>query len=509
MRRLIKILTSRLIIVGILIIIQIYLIFIAVYRAAVYYSLLPLTSFFGVILALFVNTRNEDASYKISWSILILALPVFGGLLFLLCAGRKMPKQLAKGTTQASHRMADLLRQDPEVYDVLKQGHPEEAKVFDYCLNTSNFPVYQNTEYRYFRSGEEFWPVYLEELKKAEHFIFMEYFIIDEGKLWDSVLEVLKEKVAAGVKVKLIYDDFGCAATLPRNYARKLNAMGIETYRFNHLRPALIIQMNNRDHRKITVIDNQVAFTGGVNLADEYVNEIKRFGYWKDSAVMLRGEAVWSFTNMFLGLYSFLKNDDPAISYAQYQLPSEVKTAEGFCQPFSDTPTDGLDAGLSVHLNLINYAKKYIYIDTPYLVLNQDIRTALILAAQNGVDVRILVPHIPDKKYVFSMTKANYAVLLEAGIRIYEFTPGFNHAKNVVVDDTFALVGSINTDYRSYYLHLENGVLMYDRSIAEELRNDFLSSIEKSHCVTVEETKKVFVLTRIWRMILFLMAPLF
>ena len=337
----------------------------------------------------------------------------------------------------------------------------------------------------------------------------MEYFIIDEGKLWDSVLEVLKEKVAAGVKVKLIYDDFGCAVTLPRNYARKLNAMGIETYRFNHLRPALIIQMNNRDHRKITVIDNQVAFTGGVNLADEYVNEIKRFGYWKDSAVMLRGEAVWSFTNMFLGLYSFLKNDDPAISYAQYQLPSEVKTAEGFCQPFSDTPTDGLDAGLSVHLNLINYAKKYIYIDTPYLVLNQDIRTALILAAQNGVDVRILVPHIPDKKYVFSMTKANYAVLLEAGIRIYEFTPGFNHAKNVVVDDTFALVGSINTDYRSYYLHLENGVLMYDRSIAEELRNDFLSSIEKSHCVTVEETKKVFVLTRIWRMILFLMAPLF
>ncbi|MBR2668308.1 MAG: cardiolipin synthase [Solobacterium sp.] len=509
MRRLLKVIFSRLLVAAVLVVLQIYLLFIALYRAAIYYSLLPILSAIGIVMALYINTRNEDPSYRLSWTILVLSLPVLGVMLYLLCAGRKMPQKLARGTTMASHRMADLLSQDKQVIQDLEEDNPDYAKIFKYNIRTSNLPVYRNTTSRYFRSGEEFFPVYLEELKKAKHFIFMEYFIIDDGEVWQKVLEILKEKAAAGVEVKLIYDDFGCSTTMPRNFAKKMNALGIETYRFNRIRPMLLIQMNNRDHRKITVIDNNTAFTGGINLADEYMNIIKRYGYWKDSAVMIKGDAVWSFTDMFLGMYSFLKNDDESIRYGQYNLPHEIENGTGYYQPFSDTPTDGADVGLSVHLNMINSAKKYVYIDTPYLVLNEDIKRSLCLAAANGVDVRILVPHIPDKRYVFAMTKANYDTLLSEGIRIYEFTPGFNHTKNIVVDDELALVGSINTDYRSYYLHLENGVLMYDREIAKEMREDFLQALDLSKEVTLEESRKVFIIIRLFRLLLHVMAPLF
>ncbi|MBP3891340.1 MAG: cardiolipin synthase [Solobacterium sp.] len=507
MHRLIKILTSRVILFVILILLQIALFFAVLFRAGLYYYISTAMSIIGVILVIYVVNKQEDPSYKISWSILILVLPVLGGFLYMLCAGRKMPKKLFKGTTRANQRMANLLSQDIQIMDELKEKDHRIQRIFSHAWQMSDFPVYQNTNLTYFRSGEEAWPVLLERLREAKHFIFLEYYIIDEGEMWDSILEILKEKVKNGVKVVLIYDDFGCASTLPYRYDKKLQEFGIETYRFNRLRPAIIIQMNNRDHRKLCIIDNQYGFTGGINLADEYVNRIKRFGYWRDSCVMLEGEAVWSMTDMFLGMYSYLSGRDN-LEYEQYRIPHKAPT-DGYVQPFSDTPTDQAELGLAMHLNLINQAKDYIYIDTPYLVINNDVITALCLAAQKGVDVRILVPHIPDKQYVFTITKSNYEPLIQAGVKIYEFTPGFNHAKNIVSDDCIGLIGSVNTDYRSYYLHFEDGVLFYQSHIIQEMKQHFLDSLAESEQVTLESCRKVRLAWRIVRSILKLFSPLF
>ena len=509
MHRLIKILTSRLIIVGILILIQAVYLFTFFYRFTLTYKLDPFIKLISIILAVYVFNRTEDSEYKMVWCISILAMPIIGIPLYILCGGKKMPKKLYEGTTQASNILHGYLSQGKDVISQINEKDPTVNKIFQYALNTSNYPVYDNTEAKFFKSGEEMYPYLLSELRKAEKFIFIESFIIDEGKVWNAILEILKEKVKQGVDVKVIYDDFGCSTTLPRRYDKQLGEYGIEALRFNPMRPALIIQMNNRDHRKICVIDNKVGFTGGVNLADEYMNFVTRFGYWRDSAIMLKGEAVWSLTDMFLGMYSSLMPDDQEPDYEQYHYPCEDVGYHGFFQPFSDTPTDEADVGLSMHLNLIKHAKDYIYINTPYLVLNADMVRALTLAAETGVDVRILVPHIPDKNYVFSITKSNYEELLLNGVRIYEFTPGFNHDKSFVVDDELALVGSINTDYRSYFLHFEDGVLMYDSPEILRIRENFEDALRRSHEVTLTEVRETNIVVRMYRAFLRLLAPLF
>ena len=449
MRRLKKILGSRVPLLAFLVVLQIALLVLGIYRAALYYSLTWLITLISLVIAVYVINKDEDSSYKIGWCFLVLALPFVGSVLFLVCFGRKMPKRLAHGTIEADSRMRGLLEQNPETRTRLAEEYPHLCRVFDQVLRISGFPVYQNTAVTYFNSGEEFLPAFLEELRNAKQFIFLEYYIISVGWMWDQILEVLKQKAAEGVEVKIIYDDFGCALDLPRRYDSYLNSLGIEAYRFNRIRPALLMTMNNRDHRKIAVIDNETGFTGGLNLADEYVNRTHPFGYWRDSAVMVKGEAVRTMTLMFLGMYTYLKNDESEIDYSRY-LP--YKTCAGdpdaWYQPFSDTPTDEADMGLSMHVNLVNYAKKYIYIDTPYLVLNSDMMSALCRAAQSGVDVRILVPSIPDKKSVYQITKSNFAKLISAGVRVYRYLPGFNHRKNFVCDDEVCLVGSVNTDYR-------------------------------------------------------------
>ena len=508
MRKLIKVLTSRVVAFGVLILLQVALLFSWLYQATIYYKVSPILDAIALLLVIYVINKQEDASYKIAWCVFILVIPLIGGGLYLLCAGRKMPKKLYYGTTQAGHQMYDLLVQDPNVVERLKEK-PNVYKMFEYAHRCSDFPSYIGTEVTYFSSGEEMFEAMVEELKKARKFIFLEYFQIAHGKMWDTIESILEEKVKEGVEVKLIYDDFGCSTTLPRSYQRKMNEKGIETYRFNKMRPALIIQMNNRDHRKIMVIDNEVGFTGGVNIADEYINEIERYGHWRDSGVMLKGNAVRSLTDMFLGMYTFLKGDDPSIDYTKYLNQLFRSDYHGIIQPFSDTPTDDADVGIGMHLNLVNNAKNYIYIDTPYLVLNGDMQTALCLAAQNGVDVRILVPHIPDKRYVFQMTRENYEPLIKAGVRIYEYTPGFNHSKTIVSDDEFGLVGTVNTDYRSYFLHFEDGVLIYDNPEIFKMKNAFLSALEESQEITLDTCRQVLLPTRMIRSILRIMAPLF
>ena len=499
MRRILKVLTSRLMIVGPLVLLQLALLIMLFYRVTIIYKVMPVVNILGIILAIYIINRSEDPSYKIAWSAIILAVPVIGVPLYILAGNRQVPKKLFNGTIKASQKMNDLLSLEPP------EMSAETHEMFEYGASRLGYPVYGRTVSKYFSSGREWFEDYIGELKRAEKFIFMEFFIIYEGECLNRILEVLKQKAAEGVDIKLIYDDFGCV-TLPRSFMKKLREYGIEAYRFNKLRPAFIIQMNNRDHRKITVIDNRVAYTGGVNIADEYIGKITRFGEWKDSALKLTGDAVWSMTVMFLGMYTYVSGKE--IDFEQYHERYVMTVSDGLYQPFSDTPTDSEPAGLNMHQNMISRARNYIYIDTPYLIPNQSIMSALCLAAKSGVDVRILTPHIPDKKLVFQITRGNYDALLDAGVRIYEYTPGFNHAKNFVSDNKWAIVGSVNMDYRSYFLHFENGILMYDSDQIREIRNDFLQSLEKSHEVTREESEQTPLPLKVVRAVLNLFVPL-
>lgn len=508
MRRLLKILTSRLMIVVPLVVLQFALFAEFLYNMAVFAELQPFFSAFFILTAILVINRPVDPAYKIGWVLVILGAPIIGIPLYILAGNRHVPKKLYNGTTQATKDMNGLLKNDEEVLQRGSEAERELQNIFRYGYEASGFPVYDHTDAKYYSSGEEWFPAYIEALKSAEHFMFIEFFIIEKGTLWDEVHAVLKQKAAEGVDVKIIYDDFG-SITLPHHYDHTLQKEGIEAYRFNHLRPAFIIQMDNRDHRKITVIDNNIAFCGGVNLSDEYANRIHRFGYWKDSAIQIHGEAVWSMTVMFLGMYSYVrgKKEEP-IDYQKYHLPCDQTDDGGFYQPYSDTPTDNEPVALGMHMNLIASAKHYIYIDTPYLILPDAMMQALIRAAKSGVDVRIMTPHIPDKIFVFQITRGHYERLVENGVKIYEYTPGFNHAKNFVTDDRLAIVGSANTDYRSYFLHFENGILMCRTPQIAEVRDDFLTSVEKSHLVTLKEVKNQMPIVRVFRAVLNMFIPL-
>ena len=349
----------------------------------------------------------------------------------------------------------------------------------------------------------------VEELKKAEKFIFLEYFIIAPGVMWDTILDILIEKVKQGVEVRVLYDDAGCITTLAPDYYKVLQGLGMKAKVFNPIKPRLAIQMNNRDHRKILVIDGKVGMTGGINLADEYINAKERFGHWKDCSVMLKGEAVWNLTLMFLQFWNY----DEKIKDNVFDFKPDFNEFidienDGYVQPYSDSPTDNENVGEYTHINMINGANRYVYATTPYLVIDNEMKTALTLAAKNGVDVRILVPHIPDKWYVFAVTRANYQPLIKAGVKIYEYTPGFVHGKTFVVDDDMAVVGTVNMDYRSYYLHYECGVWFYRSKVVMDVKQDYLHSLAKSHEVTLEECKNVKLPVRIMRSILNLFSPM-
>jgi cardiolipin synthase len=333
----------------------------------------------------------------------------------------------------------------------------------------------------------------LEELKKAEHFIFMEYFIVEDGKMWGSILEVLEEKARAGLDVRFIYDDLGSVSLLPTGYDKQLEAKGIRCIAFNPFVPLLSLVMNNRDHRKITVIDGHTAFSGGVNLADEYINEKVRFGHWKDTGFMLKGEAVWNYTVMFLRMWNAFRHTDTDYEAFRPQIyHPEAFLSDGFVQPYGDTPLDDEVVAENVYLNILNQARDYVYIFTPYLIIDHEMNTALCLAAKRGVDVRIVTPGIPDKKVIFQLTRSYYPPLLKAGVRIYEYTPGFLHAKSYVCDDETAVVGTINMDYRGLYLHFECGTCFYRNSIVEQVKQDSLATMEKSRELALSDTRQGF-----------------
>ena len=461
----------------------------------------------SIIIVFIIINNKSNPSYKIAWIVPVMIFPIFGGLFYLLYGGNKLSTREKLKMVIQNIEMTNSLKQDDEIIKKIGDKSIYAKNQSEYILNYAKCPVYNNTETTYFKIGEEKFEALLRELKKAEKFIFLEYFIIQEGKMFNSILEILEEKAKQGVDVRLIYDDVGCIVTLPHNYKNTLEAKGIKCRVFNPIKPFFTRRLNNRDHRKIVVIDGDVGFTGGINLADEYINEYEKHGYWKDAGIMLKGDAVWNLTVMFLSMWDYIDNKEE--DYIKFK-PSKNKyyNSKGYVQPFDDSPLINEPLGETVYLNLINKAKDYIYINTPYLIIDNEMATALKIAAKSGVDIKIVTPYIPDKKFVHAVTKSYYESFIKDGIEIYEFTPGFMHAKTFVVDDEYGVVGSINLDFRSLYLHYECGVWLYKTDSIKSMKDDYLETLKRCHKVTMEECKNTSSIRKVLRLIIRMFAPL-
>lgn len=493
MKKLLKILQSRLFIFGILLLIQCGWIVLLLTRL-VNYSM-PISVGFtvlSVLMVLLIVNRDENPAYKIGWIVLILTIPLLGGLFYVLLGHKRPTKKLRRVLEKESRRTKDEIAQDPAVMDEIRELAPQTAGQL-YYISENGYPVWKGTKTRYYALGDEMFPELLEALKKAEHFIFMEFFIVCEGRMWNSILEVLEEKARAGLDVRFIYDDVGSVSYLPGGYYKKLEEKGIRCIAFNPFIPIFSLVMNNRDHRKIAVIDGHTAFSGGVNLADEYINEKERYGHWKDTGFRLYGEAVWNYTVMFLQMWNAFRHTDADYdAFRPHVWHPDPFEGEGFVQPYTDSPLDDEILAENVYLNIISQARKYVYIFTPYLIIDHEMETALRLAARRGVDVRIVTPAIPDKKVIFQLTRSYYPVLMKSKVRIYEYTPGFIHAKSFVCDDEIAVVGTINMDYRSLYLHFECGTYFYRDPLVAKVHEDALRTMELCHEVEPADTRQGF-----------------
>lgn len=444
--------------------------------------------FLGVLIVLGIVNNSRHLSSDLLYMLLVILFPVPGTALYLFLGADLVVSRTFRQIQASTKDAGKYYHQDPNVISAMASDVPDIRGQFHYISKEAGFPFYRNTGYSYYGLGETGYPVMLEELKKAEKFIFIEYFIIEEGEMWNGILEILKEKAAAGVDVRVMYDDMGSFMTLSVTYADKLEKMGIKCIRFNKINPILGIIMNHRDHRKIMVIDGKTAFSGGVNLADEYINVKVIHGRWKDNIIRVTGEAVWSFTVMFLTHWNALRHeDDDFEKYRAEPLPGEP---DGYIAPYGETPLDNEITAQNIYMGILNQAHDYCYIYTPYLIIDTELINALILAAKHGVDVRIMTPGVPDKKIVWWITQSYYRQLIEGGVAIYEYTPGFVHSKVFVTDDKVAAVGTINLDYRSLYLHFENGTYLCGSKKVAEVRDDYLKTIEQCHRVSLEECRK-------------------
>lgn len=510
MRKVLELIFSRLVIVGVLILFQLGILFFAIWKLSEsFVYLYVLFIILSIATVIYIVSRKDNPSYKLAWTIPVLLVPVFGGLFYLIFGGNKAHRKFNKEVKDIHDRAKLSLTQDNSVLEELEKQDKSIANQAKYIKDYAMFPVYKNTTTEYLSPGEEFFEKLKEELKKAKHYIFIEYFIIQEGLMWDSILEILVQKVEEGVDVKVMYDDVGCLRTLPYKYNEKLESMGIKCLVFNPFVPFLSLVMNNRDHRKITVVDGYIGFTGGINLADEYINEVERFGHWKDASIMLKGEGVWNLTVMFLQLWNFNCNiKEDYDKYKPYKYHNQNFESDGYVQPYGDSPLDDEIVGENVYLNIINKAKDYVYINTPYLIVDNELVTALTLAAKSGVDVRIVTPHIEDKWYVHIVTRAYYSQLIESGVKVYEYTPGFMHSKTFVSDDVVGVVGTINMDYRSLYLHFECGVWLYKTKSVLQIKEDFMNTLNVCQHISLKDCENVKWSNRFVRSILRVFAPL-
>lgn len=486
-----------------LIFVQIVLISVFVYLFAVdilsHEAYIPLISVYFAIQAffeLYAFFTTTEPEYKIAWMVAIGVLPFVGILYFIMFANKKITPR----KKPASIRLMDRLSIEPtdaNTKEKLKNSDLTAAAIANYIEESTANGFYDNTEVTYYPFGEKAYPRMLEDLKNAKHYIFLEYFIIAEGEMWDGILSVLKEKAKEGLDVRVIYDDFGSLTTLPTDYARQLAKFNIKAHVFRPIKPFISVKLNNRDHRKILVIDGHTAYTGGINIADEYINLKKRFGVWKDNAVRLFGKAVFNLTIEFLRQWKNAFEKDFNIDFYYYSPKTFIAEkgsfpdSDGFVQPYGDIPFDYSAVGQNVYLSLLGRAERYCYIATPYLILNREMNEALKRAALSGIDVRIVTPGIPDKKQIYMLTRSHYGELLQAGVRIYEYSPGFIHAKSFIVDDHLSVEGTINLDYRSLYLHYENAVFIADSSACLAIKEDFLETIAVSKEVMLDDYKRM------------------
>ena len=464
------------------------------------------SALFTVGILLYLVNSSMDPSAKITWLVIIMILPVFGCIFYLWTQSEWGHRTLKALVDRSSKRSKDLICQQEEPLRRLEQEDPGSAGLARYIASCGQFPVYTDTEVTYFPQGEDKWAAMLRELETARQFIYLEYFIVNEGLMWGKVLEILVRKARQGVDVKMMYDGTCELTTLPYDYPRRLEALGIQCKMFSPISPIISTHYNYRDHRKILVIDGDTAFTGGVNLADEYINHVERFGHWKDTAIMLKGSAVESFTLMFLQMWN-VEEKEPSFP-ASIPLPQPRRDAAGFVIPYGDCPLDDNKLGEMVYIDLLNRASRYVHIMTPYLILDGEMETALKFAAQRGVDVRIILPGIPDKKIPYALAKTHYKSLLKSGVKIYEYTPGFVHAKVFSVDDKEAVVGTINLDYRSLYHHFECAAYLRDVACQKDIEADFSRTLEKCRIVTEETIKNEKLPVKLTGYVAKIIAPL-
>ena len=504
--KLLKLIFSRVFIFGLLIAAQLCLITLVVIilaaNSAFVYSALMFFSFF---IMLWLFSSNLNPSYKMAWAILIMGLPLVGAYYFLFWQRVKISWSKRKLLRKIYEETAYLNLQTESVLDRLESRNSGLARQGEFIQQMANAPVCANTACQYFPVGEVWYESLCRELSQAEKFIFMEYFIISEGEMWQKLFAILKERAARGVEIRLMYDDLGSASELPDDIDRECREAGIQLVAFNPFRPRLDGFVNSRDHRKICIIDGVMAYNGGTNIADEYINLTQPYGHWKDTAVLIQGDAVWSFTLMFLEMWRFatgLKED-----YLRYRVDCSC-AEDGFVQPYGANPLSSTPVSEHAYLNIVNRAEEYVYIVTPYLILDHETVTSLCLAARSGVDVCIITPGIPDKKLVFWVTQSFYKGLLQAGVRIYEYSPGFVHGKMFVADDVVATVGTANMDYRSLYLHFECCTAFYYSSVVQAVKEDMLQTIGLCHEVTLEEVRKTPNWKRFAQAILRMFAPL-
>lgn len=463
----------------------------------------------STVAVLKIVNNNTNPVYKLAWIIPLLVFPIFAGVLFVVFGGKKLTKRTIQKMKVIKDKTTETLAPQEFILEEIALQDESAANQSRYIQNYSYCPPYKNTSSEYLFTGESIFERLKEELNKAEHYIFLEYFIIEAGVMWNSILDILVAKVQKGVEVRIIYDDVGCLMTLPYRYDKKLKEMGIKCCIFNPLMPILSPRLNNRDHRKILIIDGQTGFTGGINLADEYINKFEKYGHWKDSTIMLKGEAVWSQTVMFLTMWDYLRGIEE--DFNQFKRSISLAYApgkEGYVQPFADSPLDNETVGETIYLNLINKARRYVYITTPYLIIGHEMVIALTSAAKAGVDVRIITPHQPDKWLVHQVTRSFYKTLIESNVKIYEYSPGFIHSKAFVSDDEYGVVGTINMDYRSLYLHFECGVWMYRNSSILTIKDDFLNTLKTCEQITQKDIQDIKWYKALTASVLRVFAPL-
>ena len=500
---------GRMVFVGVSVLLQVGWILLMILRLneySVYISLF--TSVLTLFLVLYLYNTRIPMGFKLLWIMIILAFPVLGLSLYLMAGRSDITKRMRIRLEKIDADLEHWLKQDEIVLEKLRNEDVSVANQMDYISQYARFPVYENTDVKFYRDAAEGFDEQLKELEKAERFIFIEYHAIEDAVSFGKMKRILAEKAAGGVDVRVLYDDIGSIGFVDSKFVKRMEALGIKCRVFNPLVPFLNIFMNNRDHRKITVIDGKVGFTGGYNLADKYFNLEHPYGHWKDTGIKLTGEAVRNLTFMFLEMWNAMSNRPLEDTNSFFPKITYAAKEKCYIQPYADSPLDDELVGENVYMNVVKMAKKYVYFTTPYLIISDEMERELTMAVKRGVDVRIITPGIPDKKAVYEVTRSNYSDLVKAGVRIYEYTPGFIHAKECICDDELAVIGTINLDYRSLYLHFENGVLLYHCSAVNDMRQDFEETLAFSKEVSAEYQKKQKLSVRMRRGLLRVFAPL-